>query len=37
LRIDHVFVSPEIHVISAEVQPLSVSDHRAQFYRLRIE
>jgi len=37
LRIDHVFVSPEIHVISAEVLPLSVSDHRAQFYRLRIE
>ena len=37
LRIDHVFVSPEIHVTSAEVLPLSVSDHRAQFYRLRIE
>ncbi len=37
LRIDHVFVSPEIRVTSAEVLPLSVSDHRAQFYRLRIQ
>ncbi|HPN35291.1 MAG TPA: endonuclease/exonuclease/phosphatase family protein [bacterium] len=37
LRIDHIFVSPDIHVTSAEVLPLSVSDHRAQFYRLRLE
>lgn len=28
-RIDHVWVSPDIHVVSARVQPRASSDHRA--------
>jgi endonuclease/exonuclease/phosphatase (EEP) superfamily protein YafD len=37
LRIDHVFVSKEIKVISAQVLTDSISDHRAQLVKLRIE
>jgi endonuclease/exonuclease/phosphatase (EEP) superfamily protein YafD len=37
LRIDHVFVSSGIKVVSAQVLPYAISDHRPQLVRLRIE
>jgi len=37
LRIDHVFVSSGIRIRSAEVLPLSISDHRAQMVHVQIK
>jgi len=37
LRIDHVFVSSGLRVVSAQILPLAISDHRAQLIGLRLE